>query len=86
MQKDSEPRQVTPLKKVEAFYGELVDHYGSGDDREIRAASKLLLVALDVFRRHGGSHWMSLVDEYVMLIKRHPQKFDRIMKIQRGPE
>ena len=37
---------MTPLEKVEALYDELVAHYGAGEDKEIRAAAKLLLVAL----------------------------------------
>ena len=56
-----------PLRKVEAFYDALLAHYGSGEDREIRAAAKLLLVALDKFRRHGGQYWMSLVNEYITI-------------------
>jgi hypothetical protein len=56
-----------PLRKVEVFYDELLAHYGSGEDREIRAAAKLLLVALDKFRRHGGQNWMSLVNEYITI-------------------
>jgi len=37
----------TPLEQVEHLYKELVDWYGEGaEDREIRVASKLLMVAL----------------------------------------
>ncbi len=45
---------MTPLEKVEAFYVELLEYYGDGDEREIRAAAKLLLVALAKFKEHGG--------------------------------
>jgi hypothetical protein len=74
----------SPLKKVEAFYDELLAHYGSAKDRELRAAAKLLLVALDNFRRHGGQNWLSLVTEYISMIKEHPEKFDLLMKCERG--
>jgi hypothetical protein len=46
--------------------------------------AKLLLVALDKFRRHGGQEWMSLVTEYITMIKENPEKFDLMMKCQRG--
>jgi hypothetical protein len=69
---------------VEAFYDELLAHYGPGKDREVRAAAKLLLVALDKFRQHGGQNWMSLVSEYITMIREHPDKFDLMMKCQRG--
>jgi hypothetical protein len=75
---------MTPLKKVELLYDELVAHYESGQDREIRAASKLLLVALDKFRQHGGTHWPALLDEYVTLAKENPAKFTKVIESQRG--
>jgi hypothetical protein len=73
-----------PLSRTEAFYDDLVAHYKDGEAREIRAASKLLLVALDKFRNYGGSDWQSLVDEYITMVKENPAKFDRIVKSQRG--
>jgi hypothetical protein len=73
-----------PLRKAEAFYDELLAHHGPGKDRDIHAAAKLLLVALDKFRRHGGQEWMSLVTEYITMIKENPEKFDLMMKCQRG--
>jgi hypothetical protein len=84
MKNDTYPLEENPLIKVEAFYNELLAHYGSGKDREIRAAAKLLLVALDKFRQFGGQHWMSLVNEYVSLISENPEKFDLMMKCHRG--
>lgn len=39
-------KEITPLEKVEDLYEELVNWYGAGTDREIRAASKLLMIAL----------------------------------------
>ncbi len=74
---------MTPLEKVEALYDELVAHYESGEDREIRAAAKLLLVSLDKFRKHGGANWMALVDEYITLAKEHPEKFAKILRGRR---
>lgn len=84
MKNDTDPLEDNPLIKVEALYNELLAHYGSGKDREIRAAAKLLLVALDKFRQFGGQHWMSLINEYVSLISENPEKFDLMMKCQRG--
>jgi hypothetical protein len=75
---------MTPLEKVELLYDELVAHYGAGEDREIRAASKLLLVALDKFREHGGNGWTALLDEYIVMVKENPDKFAKTIKTQRG--
>ena len=66
---------MTPLEKVEALYDELVTHYGEGEDRDIRAAAKLLLVALAKFKEHGGRRGIALVDEYLDLLKHDPEKF-----------
>jgi hypothetical protein len=77
---------MTPLEKVELLYDELVAHYESGEDREIRAASKLLLVALDKFREHGGNGWTALLDEYIVMVKENPDKFVKILKSQRGSD
>ena len=74
---------MTPLEKVETLYDELVAHYESGEEREIRAAAKLLLVALDKFREHGGANWMALLDEYITLAKENPDKFATIIHGQR---
>ena len=70
---------MTPLEKVEALYDELVTHYGEGEDRDIRAAAKLLLVALAKFKEHGGRRGIALVDEYLDLLKHEPEKFERIL-------
>jgi hypothetical protein len=82
--KNTDPIGENPLRKVEAFYDELLAHYGSGEDREIRAAAKLLLVALDKFRLYGGQDWMSLITKYITMMRDNPEKFDLIMKCQRG--
>ncbi|MFZ0614561.1 MAG: hypothetical protein WAM73_20110 [Desulfobacterales bacterium] len=73
-----------PLRKVESFFDELLAHYGPGKDREIRGAAKLLLVALDKFRLHGGRDRMALVTEYITMIRDDPEKFGLMMDCQRG--
>ena len=75
---------MTPLEKTEAFFDELVTHYGEGEDREIRAASKLMLVALAKFKEHGSPRGIELADEYLNLIKYDPEKFERIMQSNRS--
>lgn len=75
---------MTPLERAEAVFHELVAHYGAAEDRELRAAAKLLLVALDKFRVHGGADWSALLDEYVDLAKRDPERFQRILHGNRG--
>ncbi len=75
---------MTPLEKAEALYDELVTHYGDGEDREIRAAAKLLLVALAKFKAHGGQRGIALADEYLCLLKQDPEKFERIVLSNRS--
>lgn len=75
------PKQPkSPTDRVEALFHELVAHYGAGDERELRAAAKLLLVALAKFRAHGGERWYLLLDEYVDIVKRDPERFERMLK------
>ena len=76
---------MTPLEKVEALFDELVSHYGGAEDREVRAAAKLLLVALDKFKTHGGANWSGLVDEYVQMATQDAQRFERVLHGNRGP-
>ncbi|WPL15775.1 hypothetical protein Thiowin_00692 [Thiorhodovibrio winogradskyi] len=75
---------ASPLERVEALYLELVAHYGDGDQRELRAAAKLLLVALARFRTHGGPDWARLLDEYVVLAKTDPARFERLLSSNRS--
>ena len=84
METETSPLHDNPIQKVAAFYEDLLEHYGSCSDREIRVAVKLLRVALGKFRLHGGPAWMSLIDEYVTMTKQNPEKFDLVMKCQRG--
>jgi hypothetical protein len=74
----------TPMERVEQLYIELVAHYGDGEQRELRAAAKILLVALSKFREHGGTHWQSLLDEYVNALKHDPIKFERMLESNRA--
>lgn len=75
--------EANPLQKVDRIYNELVAHYGSAPNRELRAASKLLLVALEKFRVYGGADWIQLVGEYLALVDQNPDKFKRILISQR---
>ncbi len=74
----------TPLEKVEALYEELVDWYGEGSDREMRAASKLLMIALLKLKAHGGFGWPGLVEDYVLMLKQDPERYARILQANRG--
>ena len=75
---------MTPLEKVEALYDELVDWYGEGTDREIRAASKLLMVALPKLKQHGGPAWQGLVEDYLLMLKNDPERYRRMLEANRG--
>jgi len=75
---------MTPLEKVETLYEELVTHYGEGEDREIRAAAQLLLVALAKFKKHGGKRGVDLAGEYLDLLKYEPEKLERILQSNRS--
>jgi hypothetical protein len=74
----------SPTDRVDALYRELVAHYGNGDDRELRAAAKMLLVALAKFRAHGGVRWASLLDEYVDIAKHDPERLQRLLEANSG--
>lgn len=74
----------SPTDRIETLYRDLVAHYGSGDDRELRAAAKMLLVALVKFRAHGGARWSSLLDEYVDIAKHDPERLQRLLDANSG--
>jgi hypothetical protein len=76
--------ELTPLEKVEFLYAEMVDWYGEADKKELRAASKLLIIALDKFAEHGGHTWQHLVLEYFDILKNDPQRFQKIIEANRG--
>ena len=77
---------MTPLEKTEALYRELVAGYGEGKDAELRAAAKLLMVALLKLKEHGGPGWQGLVDEYLIMLRNDPERFQRILDANRGKE
>ena len=80
----TEVRENTPLEKVEQLYNQLVGWYGQGTDREVRAASKLLMIALLKLKEHGGFGWQGLVEEYILMLKNDPERFERILTANRG--
>lgn len=75
---------MTPLDKVEVLYQHLVAHYGEGRDREIRAASKLLMVALDRMKAHGGPGWRGLVLEYLDILVEDPARYAAMLAKNRS--
>jgi len=74
----------TPMVKIEFLFEELVKQYGEGEDRELRVAAKMLMVALGQFRRHGGSDWPDLVREYTSIAVNDQEKFERILRANRS--
>jgi hypothetical protein len=77
---------MTPLDKVEALYAELVDWYGEGEDREVRAASKLLMVALLELKQHGGVGWQGVVEDFLLMLKNDPERYQRMLDANRGEQ
>ena len=75
---------MTPLERVEVLHRELVVHYHEAQDAELRAATKLLLVAIAELKRHGGLGWAALVYDYVAIADRDPERFDRILQANRS--
>jgi hypothetical protein len=77
-------KNQTPMEQIESMFNELVKHYGEGDDRELRVAGKMLIVALDRLRRHGGQNWSNLAWEYTSIAVNDQEKFDRILNANRS--
>lgn len=50
----------------------------------MRAAAKLLLVALAELKRHGGPGFAGIVYDYTALAERDPERFNRILRANRG--
>lgn len=75
---------MTPLDKVEFLYQHLVEFYGEANDREIRAASKLLMVAFAQLKAHAGPQWRALIEEYLQILVDEPQKFEKMMNTHRS--
>jgi hypothetical protein len=82
--KDMPQQNQTPMEQIESLCEELVTHYGGGEDRELRVAAKLLMVALDRFRRYGGYEWSNTVQEYVSIAVNDSEKFERILRANRN--
>lgn len=80
MQSQSQP----PMARIEALFEELVEHYGEGDDKELRVAAKMLMVALDRFRQHGGYGWPGLVREYLSIAIDDADRFDLMLNANRS--
>jgi hypothetical protein len=74
---------MTPLERVETLYLDLVQHYHEAEDAQLRAAAKLLLVAIAEIRRHGGSDWQGLLNEYVQIAGQDPERFERMLRANR---
>ena len=74
----------SPLERVERLYLDLVAHYGGGEQRERRAAAKLLIVALARLSEHDPDGWEALVGEYVEICRERPDELARILDGNRG--
>ena len=75
---------MTPLARVEVLYHDLVAHYQGAEDAEVRAAAKLLLVAIAELKRYGGAGWAATVREYLGIAEDDPAQFDRILRASRN--
>jgi hypothetical protein len=75
---------MTPLERSEALYEELVTWYEDGDKKEVRAASKLLMVALNKLHEHADYEWEALVKSYVNILANNSTHFQRMLDSQRG--
>jgi len=76
--------ELTPLEKVEFLYAEMVEWYGDADKKELRAAAKLLIVALEKFAAFGGHGWQHLALEYFDILRTDPERFQKIIESNRG--
>ncbi|GAB6039577.1 hypothetical protein [Endothiovibrio diazotrophicus] len=74
---------MTPLERVESLHRELVQHYHEARDAELRAATKLLLVAIAELMRHGGPGWHNLLNEYTQIARQDPERFRRMVQANR---
>ena len=76
----SSASSLSPTERAEALYLDLCKHYEGGEDKEVRAAAKLLLVALSHLREHGGPNWDVTLDAYVKIAKTRPDKLASILQ------
>lgn len=70
---------ASPIERVEQLYLDLVAHYAGGEQREARAAVKLLTVALARLAEHRPNDWERLVGEYVEIVRDQPGELERIL-------
>jgi len=75
---------MTPLDKVEVLYQHLVQSYDGARDAEVRAASKLLMVALYSLKEHEGKGWRNIVWEYMQILEEDAQRFEQFMNYNRS--
>ena len=75
---------MSPLERTETLYEKLVTWYEDGEKREVRAATKLLMVALDKLHDHAGSDWEALVRSYIDILAHDPVHFQRMLDAQSG--
>ena len=73
------PDAISPIERVEQLYLDLVAHYAGGEQREARAAAKLLIIALARLAEHRPDDWEKLVDEYVEIVRDQPGELERIL-------
>lgn len=75
---------MTPLDKADVLYQELVHHYEGAKDAEVRAAGKLLLVALSNLQQNSPDNWAQIVREYTDILSTDPPRFRRILQANRS--
>jgi hypothetical protein len=75
---------MTPLDKVEVLYNHLLCSYGGAPDAPIRAATKLLIVALHNLQQNAGADWLGIVQEYTDILRQDPEKFEKFLDVNRS--
>ena len=75
---------MTPLDQVEALFNDLVCGYGGATDAPVRAATKLLMVALHNLHQHAGADWHGIVQEYLDILRQDPEKFEKFLDVNRS--
>ena len=75
---------MTPLDKVELLYQHLVQSYDGAKDAEVRAASKLLMVALHSLKENESENWYGVVKEYIDILQDEPTRFEQFMNCNRS--
>ena len=70
---------ASPIERVESLYLDLVAHYADGEQRETRAAAKLLIIALARLAEHRPDDWERIVGEYAEIVRDQPRELERIL-------